>query len=166
MKRIRTPEQIGPKVLARYPVWESLNDDEHPVGDTAMRAVVKLPVRSFECRLFGTTVTLADGTRYAAAIYNLDFGIKKYRHHFRSLTVFAKGRRFHLANYFQFCYKDRGPDALAAFLKKKKKEVFPITFDISDIAVGPQGVIKGAFEAKIADPIPLDKLMRIIVNEP
>ena len=164
MAEVRTPSRIGPKVLAKHPVWEFLNDDEHPAGDTAMRPVLKLPVERFDGRLFGTFVTLADGSRLPAAISDLAFGPKKYRHHFRSLTVFAKGRRFHLAKYFQFWYDTQGPNALAAFLNKRKKDVFPILYDLSDLAVGPVDVIRGAFEEEIADPIPEERLMKIIVG--
>lgn len=161
---VRTPAKIGPKALAKHPVWEFLNDDEHPAGDTAMRQIQKLPVDGFEGRLFGTTVTLADGSRLPAAISDLGFGPKKYRHHFRSLTIFAKGRRFHLAKYFQFWYDSEGPDALAAFLKKKKDAIFPISYDLSPLAVGPADVVRGVFEAKISDPIPRDQLMKILVR--
>jgi hypothetical protein len=31
MKEIRIPGRIGPKLLAKHPVWEFLNDDEHPL---------------------------------------------------------------------------------------------------------------------------------------
>ena len=164
MTEVRTPSKIGPKVLAKHPVWEFLNDDEHPAGDTAMRPVEKLPADHFDGRLFGTTVRLADGSLLPAAISDLGFGPKKYRHHFRSLTVFAKGRRFRLAKYFQLWYDSEGPDALAAFLKKKRKEVFPISYDISQLAVGPADVVRGTFEAEISDPIPRDHLMRILVG--
>ena len=148
----------------KHPVWEFLNDDEHSAGDTAMRPVKKIPVDRFDGRLFGTTVVLADGSRLPAAISDLAFGPKKYRHHFRSLTLFAKGRRFHLAKYFQLWYDAEGPDALAAFLKKKREEVFPICYDLSSLAVGPADVVRGTFEAEIPDPIPQDQLMRILVG--
>lgn len=164
MMEIRTPSKIGPKVLAKHPVWEFLNDDEHPAGDTAMRAVEKLPVDGFDGRLFGTTVTLADGSRFPAAISDLALGPKKYRHHFRSLTVFAKGRRFHLAKYFQLWYDYEGPDALSAFLKKKREEIFPISYDLSQLAVGPADVVRGTFEAEISNPIPRDQLMKFLVG--
>lgn len=161
---IRTPSKIGPKVLAKHPVWEFLNDDEHATDDTAMRPIEKLPVDGFDGRLFGTTVTLADHSRFSAAISELGFGPKKYRHHFRSLTIFARGRRFHLAKYFQLWYDSEGPDALAAFLKKKRKDVFPISYDLSHLAVGPADVVRGVFEAEISDPIPRDQLMKILVG--
>jgi hypothetical protein len=161
---IRTPSKIGPKVLAKHPVWEFLNDDEHPAGDTAMRPVEKFPVDRFDGRLFGAIVTLADGSQYPAAISNLAFGPKKYRHHFRSLTIFARGRRFHLAKYFQLWYGSEGPAALAAFLKKKREEVFPISYDLSDVAVGPSDVVRGVFEAEISDPMSRDQLMKILVG--
>ena len=164
MNAVRTPSKIGPKVLAKHPVWEFLNDDEHPAGDTAMRPVEKLPVDRFEGRLFGTIVTLADGSHLPAAISDLAFGPKKYRHHFRSLTLFAKGRRFHLAKYFQVWYDDEGPDALAAFLKKKRADVFPISYDLSTLARGPADVVRGVFETKISNPMPRDQLMKILVG--
>lgn len=129
-----------------------------------MRPITKLPVRGFAGRLFGTSVTLADGSRFPAAISDLGFGPKKYRHHFRSLNVFAKGRRFHLAHYFQFWYETQGPDALAAFLGKKRDQVFPISYDISHLAIGPHDVIRGVFEAAISNPIPQDKLMTLLVR--
>lgn len=164
MTEVRTPSKIGPKVLAKHPVWEFLNDDEHPAGDTAMRPVGKLPVDRFDGRLFGTTVTLSDGSRLSAAISELGFGPRKYQHHFRSLTIFAQGRRFHLAKYFQLWYDSEGPDALAAFLKKKIYEVFPISYDLSSLAVGPTDIVRGAFEAEISNPIPHDQLMKILVS--
>ncbi len=164
MKEVRTPSRIGPKVLAKQPVWEFLNYDDHPAGETAMRPVEKLPVERFDGRLFGTVVTLADGSKYPATISGLGFGPKRYRHHFRSLTLFAKGKRFHLAKYFQLWYDSEGPDALAAFLKKTKKEVFPIGYDLSDVSKGPGDIVKGFFEAEISDPLPQDRLMKILVG--
>src|SRR3989442_1698394 len=92
MKEVRIPERIGPKLLAKYPVWEFLNDDEHSLGDTAMQPVSNLPSRHFDGRIFGTIVTLADGSRYPATISGLKFGPKKYWNHFRLLTLFAKGK--------------------------------------------------------------------------
>jgi hypothetical protein len=164
MTEVRTPSKIGPKLFAKYPVWEFVNDDEHPAGDTAMRPVEKLPVDGFDGRLFGTRVTLADGSRLPSAISNLGFGPKKYRHHFRSLTLFARGRRFHLANYFQLWYDTEGPDALAAFLKKERDDVFPIEYDLSTLAVGPADIVRGVFRAEVSDPIPQAQLMKLLVG--
>jgi hypothetical protein len=164
MTDVRTPSRIGPKVLARQPVWEFINDDEHPAGDTAMRPVEHRPVDRCDGRLFGTLVTLADGSRYPAAISDLGFGPKKYRHHFRSLTIFAKGRRFHLAKYFQLWYDTEGPAALAKFLGKKPGQVFPIAYDLSALLKGPADVVRGTFTAKVSNPIPRNKLMGIIVG--
>jgi hypothetical protein len=164
MKITLTASKIGPKVLAKHPVWEFLNDDEHPSGDTAMRPVDKIPVERFEGRLFGTIVTLADGSLYPAAISDLSFGPRKYWHHFRSLTLYARGKRFHLAKYFQLWYDSEGPNALAAFLNKKTEEVFPIGYDLSSVADGPAEIVKGTFVAEISDPLPQDKLMKILVG--
>lgn len=161
---VRTPGQIGPKVLERHPVWEFLNEDEHPKGDTAMRPVTRLPVTDLGGTVFGTTVTLADGTRCPAMIGDLDVRSKKYRHHFRSLTIFAKGKRFHLAKYFQAWYETKGPDGLARFLGKRKKDVFPIAYDLSALVKGPKDVVRGTFEVKVSDPIPRAKLMDIIIT--
>ena len=69
-----------------------------------------------------------------------------------------------MANYFQLWYQDEGPDALAAFLGKTTKKVFPISYDISDIAVGPSNVVRGQFKVEVEDRIPKDKLMEIIVS--
>lgn len=160
---VRTPGQIGPKVLERHPVWEFLNDDEHPKGDTAMRPVTRLPIPDLDGKVFGTTVTLADRTRYPAMIGDLDVRSKKYRHHFRSLTIFAKGKRFHLAKYFQLWYETKGPDAFARFLGKRTKDVFPIAYDLSGLVKGPEDVVRGTFAAKVSNPIPRAKLMDIII---
>ena len=162
--KFRTPNQIGPKILAECPVWEFVNDDEHPLGETAMRPVHERPVRSFDGRIFGTRVELADGSMIWAMISDLGFGPQKYRHHFRSLTVFAKGKRFHLANYFQIWYRQEGPVALAAFLGKPTQAVFPISYDFTALAEGPADVVRGTFDEKISDPIPRAKLMEIIVK--
>lgn len=161
---VRTPGQIGPKVLEHHPVWEFLNDDEHPKGDTAMQPVTRLPVTDLGGKIFGTTVTLADGSRYPAVIGDLDVRPKKYRDHFRSLTIFAKGKRFHLAKYFQLWHKTHGPDALAKFLGKKKREVFPIAYDLTGLVKGPKDIVRGVFEAEVSNPIPREKVMEIIVG--
>jgi hypothetical protein len=42
--------------------------------------------------------------------------------------------------------------------------VFPISYDISDIAVGPSNVVRGQFKVEVEDRIPKDKLMEIIVS--
>ena len=78
--------------------------------------------------------------------------------------MFAQGRRFHLAKYFQLWYGSEGPAALAAFLKKKREEVFPISYDLSDVVVGSSDVVKGVFEAEFRIPMSRDQLMKILVG--
>ncbi len=164
MTEARKPNQIGPRILAQQPVWEFINEDDHPLGETAMQPVKKLPTKKFDGCIFGTNVVFADGTRIPASISDLNFGGPSYRHHFRSLTIFAHGKRFHLAKYFQIWFEKEGPDALARFLKKKTDDVFPITYDISHLVIGPKDVIRGQFFAKEENPIPGDKIMRLIVE--
>jgi hypothetical protein len=40
-----------------------------------------------------------------------------------------------MARYHDIDSDTRGPDALAAFLKMKKEEIFPITWDIRQLAI-------------------------------
>lgn len=104
---------------------------------TYMRPVAKLPVHSLANRLVGAQVTLANGQRLDALLGNIELNDPLSTEHFVSVDVFnSKGRRFDLARYHDVDYSRRDDRALAKFLRLAVKAVFPMHYDISDIAVG------------------------------
>src|SRR5262249_22191245 len=87
--------------------------------------------------IVGAKLTLANGQIVPGVLGNIDLGDPISTEHFLAVTVFdASGGRFRLARYHDIDYSRRGPIALASFLGLPVSSVFPIRYDVSDIAVG------------------------------
>lgn len=87
---------------------------------------------------------LASGGSLPAVLGNISLNNAKCTKHFLTATVFrADGERFDLARYHDVDVDRRGPSALAAFLETPVDQVFPMEYDISQIALGSPEVTKG-----------------------
>lgn len=129
---------ITPADLRRHPVWEFANDDEASTPDeTWLRPCDDLPIDNFGNRIVGTMATLANGKRLPIVLQNVDLQSPYRTEHFVTLTVFNRaGKSFPLARYHDIHIDTYGPDQLAAFLGLPVNDVFPISYDISDLAIG------------------------------
>jgi hypothetical protein len=139
--------------LQQAPVWEFVNDDE--LGETAMRPIKKLPVKNLASRLVGTEVRLANGNKVWGLLGNVKVTNPKLNEHFITLSVERDGIWFTMARYHDIERKERGPQALAKFLRLRIDEVFPISYDISRFSLGDPAALVGTLDKE-----PQEKLTR------
>jgi hypothetical protein len=137
-------EELTVADLEAFPVWQYANSDKR--GETAVRPVKKTPVKNLTGRFAGVQVRLAKGSNVWALIGNVDASNPRLTQHFLTLSVFRNGRWFTMARYHDFDAKERGPDALAAFLGLRVDEVFPISYDISRCSLGDVAALLGTIE--------------------
>lgn len=135
---MKVVHELLPSDLTSHRVWEFADDMEAGLPDeTYVRPVQGLPVDSLSGRLASAHLTLANSHRVLALLGNINLADPVGTEHFLMLTVFTpSGGRFDLARYHDVDYERHGPAALAAFLDLPLEAVFPIRYDISDIASG------------------------------
>jgi hypothetical protein len=150
---VKKLEDLTPADLENFPVWQYVNSDKS--GETLVRPVKKMPVKSLTGRVVGTQVRLANGASVCALIGNLDADNPQLTHHFLTLSIFRNGRWFTMARYHDFDASERGPQALASFLSLQINEVFPILYDIGRFSLGDRAALTGTIEAE-----PREKLTR------
>jgi hypothetical protein len=139
--------KLTPADFRAHPVWTFSDTDES--DETAVAPVKKLPVQSLAGALAGVDVTLACGKKVVAFLGNIEVDQPKPTEHFLTLSVFGdRGEIFHLSRYHDFDYQELGPDALAVFLKMKKEEVFPISWDVSHLVSGAPAAVRGQILAE------------------
>ncbi len=141
IKKYVPVETLTEALLRKDPVWEFCNDDE--AGETCVRPVKKLPVTSGDCRLFGCEFQFRDGSRAFGFIGNLSLSAADKNRHFLTVSVFVGSEIYHLARYHDFDVAKRGPATLAKKFGKKEDDMFPIAYDLSDIAAGSEECIRG-----------------------
>jgi hypothetical protein len=139
--------KLTPVDLCEHPVWRFMGSDEP--SETCVRPVKKLPVKSLSGSLVGCEVGLACGKKMIALLGNLDSENVRLTEHFLTLSIYrADGKIFHLARYHDIDFTRRGPDALSTFLKMKKKDLFPIEWDVRHLVVGGPDALHGSIESK------------------
>lgn len=131
--------------LERFSVWEyDLANEGKPGRDeTWVKPVKSIPVRDLSNRVVGTRVRLANGKDVWAILSNVCLDDPNEAQEFLGVSIERDGEWFYVARYFDSDYEDRGPEQLAAFLGLPVNDVFPITYDISDLAVGDPQVVRG-----------------------
>ena len=129
--------------LVQWPVWEYM-PESNSQDETCVRPVLELPVETLVNRIAGVRVHLNNGLQRWATLSNISLENQKRTSQFLTLAIEHKNKWFVLARYFDVDYEDRGPQKLAAFLGLAVHEVFPIRYDISGIAVGPQDILTGS----------------------
>ncbi len=134
---------ITPTDLLRHPVWEFANDSEHANDDeTFLRPCHDLPIDDFGNRIVGTIATLANGDRVPIILQNVDLQSPFKTEHLVSITMFnKKGKAFPLARYHDIALDAYGPEQLAAFMRLSVDEIFPIEYDISELAIGDRDCV-------------------------
>lgn len=120
--------RLRPSDFKARPIWRFVHDDEP--DETYVIPMNVRQVTQPSGRIIGSEVTLADGSRLWAMFGSVDRENPEATEQFITLSLFVEGRWFHLARYFDFDVKERGPKALAAVLKRPLAEVFPIHYDL------------------------------------
>jgi hypothetical protein len=70
---------------------------------------------------------------------------------------------FDLARYHDVDYGRRGPSALASFLGLSASEIFPISYDISGIALGDALVTRGSITQVPDEKLTVEQLIAMAV---
>ena len=163
---MKAVHELLPSDLASHRVWEFADDVETELPDeTYMRPVEELPVDSLSGRLASAHLTLANGHRLPALLGNIDLADPVSTEHFLTITVFhPSGERFVLARYHDVDYERHGPAALAAFLGLPVEAVFPIRYDVSDIALGHADCLSRIVPSVPASRFSQDALIELAVR--
>lgn len=140
--------------FARHPVWRYAPT---VADELRVRAVRTLPVKSLGGKIVGTQVRLANGSEVWAMLGNIDTSNMRLTEHFLTVSVERDGEWFHLARYHDHDFRSRGPSQLARFLRLRREDVFPISFDIRAYVEGkPRG---------LAGTIPLEPRKKLSRDE-
>ena len=163
MTDARPVDALTPTDLARAPVWEFVNDDSQP-DETYVRPVRELPVDSLASRFAATQVALHNGRRLWATLGNVDLNAPRSTRHFLTLSLYLDDGWFHVARYHDFDAEERGPVALARRLGMQLSDVFPIKYDLSQVAIGDPDVIRGAVVAEPSERLSRSELIALAVD--
>lgn len=153
--------------LNRFPVWEfDLANEGLPGRDeTWVKPVKDLPVTDLSNRVIGTLTQLASGRSVFCLFDNIELQNQQMTEQFIGLTIIKEnGDRFFLSRYFDSNYDTHGPDALALFLEMPVDDVFPITYDISELVIGIEKVTKGIIQKENPEKLTDDERRALIFN--
>ncbi len=152
--------QVGD--LKSHPIWEYV-DDEHS-RDVLVRPSTSIPATTLRNRVVATQVRLASGQVAWALIGNVDSFNPKATEHFITLSVEKEGQWFVLARYHDWDIVDRGPEALARFLGLPMDDVFPIRYDISELAVGDPKSLRGAIASEPRERLTQAEILALAIR--
>ncbi len=161
-------KKLAPKLTVddfrKFPVWEYTNADESKYDETVVVPVFSLPMSDLSDCLVGTELTLKNGSKVFGMMCNVDLYDAFKNSHFLMLTIFKKGKKFHLARYHDIDFDSHGPEQLAAFLGLPLGEVFPIAYDLSSVATGDEGILKACYPAKPSVQLTRKEIIRLAVG--
>lgn len=149
---------LSPADFERHPVWEYVGADDCLVSPYTRR-----PVTDMSNKMVATKVVLASGKSVWALLGLIDLASSERTSHFLLATIYREDRRFTLARYFDVDYSERGPSALAAFMECLEEEIFPIRYDISDVATGDPDCVVGKIPSGVTE-IDEDALIRLAIG--
>jgi len=149
-------ESLGPIELAKYPVWEYINPD-----DTLVRPVVDLPVISLRGRIVGTKLKLSNGMEVWAILSNVHLRNIRKHEQFLAVWIIKDGQWCELARYHDVDRNKRSPDRLAHFLGVQIEDVFPLSYDISTVAIGLPEVVHGIINVEPKEKLTREQLVRL-----
>jgi hypothetical protein len=149
-----------------HKVWEFDLDEgnyEPEQDETWIRPIDpwQFPVTDLGNCIVATEVTLANGQKIAAMLGCIDLASGRRTAQFICLSVDRGGKRFHLERYFGVQFDSFGPKQLAEFLELPIADVFPISYDLSDFAVGVPETLKGQILAEPAERFTFQERMRL-----
>ena len=162
-KRYYTIDNIPNSELFKHPLWEFALDREEEQGETAIRPVKRLPVDSLTNKVAVVSVTLAGGMICKAMLSNVDLQNKRKTEQFITLSVESEGKWFHLARYFDGD-ENHSSDNLARFLNLHTNLVFPVSYDLTGIAIGLEDVVKGQIPRVPKEILSSDERMKLLFS--
>jgi hypothetical protein len=155
-------EKLTEALLRKFPVWKFCNDDE--LGETAIQPVKDLPITSANGCLIACDFRLADGSHLSGLMGNLSLKDDNRNQNFLTISVFIEGKFAHLARYHDSDSSERGPSWLASRLGKNENDVFPISYDISAVAIGKSTCIRGAITKEPIEKLSRAEIIRLAVR--
>lgn len=142
-------DKITPEDLAKHPVWTfDLKNEALPGRDeTWMVPVTKLPVSSLNNHGCLANAVLACGKKMTAMLWSIDLTSQRRTEQFIAIAFWLNDRWWHLSQR-PFLSESGNleshlPNDLASKLGLDLNEVFPIAYDISQIAIGPSEITQG-----------------------
>ncbi len=132
--------ELRPADFALHPVWEFAPEDQG-IDECSMIPVIDLPVDNLDQRCIGTQVRLADSSTVWVVFFDLWPS---------TLEGTVKSQKFRFFSGEKFCDwpKDEfqpetaNSSALAKFLGRAVDDVFPFTYDVSDLVNGDVATTK------------------------
>lgn len=143
----RPIDTIPPSELIMHPVWEFQPEDQSR-DETWVLPVKRLPVTSLPNRIVAVLARLGNGTLVTAMIENISLSNPRSTRQFQRVSIAKDDCWFHLARYFDIDREGREPADLARFLGLSLEDVFPISYDLTGIAVGLPEVVQGTISAE------------------
>jgi len=156
---LKTTDNLQVSDLLASRIWEYVNPDE-----TVISPVQELPVDSLAGRIVGTKVRLGNGEEKWGVLVNVSLSSPRKTKQFLAIWVEKDGKWFELARYFDVDYQRRGPDQLASFLGLPAEAVFPIVYDISDVAIGHPHVVRGTILREPEERLSEEELIELTLD--
>jgi hypothetical protein len=128
------------------------------------RDLPSLPVESLASRIAATEVALHNGRKIWAVLGNVDLNAPMLTRQFLTLSFYIDDAWFHLARYHDLDVEERGPVALANRLGMSLSDVFPIQYDLSQVAIGDEDVVRGAVPAEPSERLSRAELISLAVR--
>lgn len=144
-------DKISIDELRKYGVWEYDLDERNYSSDqdeTWVYAVQKLPVDTLENRIVAVDVTLANGRIITATLENIIVNDPVATKEFLAATFWINEKWVFLLRYFDVAYSIFGPKALCKELGMSIDEVFPIKYDITNLAIGAKDALKNVITSE------------------
>jgi len=150
--------------LKKSAVWKFLPETDER-DETWVNPVHSLPCSNLASCIVGIDVCLVNGRKLLAFLGNIDLTNKEASTHFLTITLQREdGQWFDLARYHDADVDRRGPTALASFLQLPVDKVFPITHDISAVAVGVPDILKGEIQKEPTNRLSQDELIQMALR--
>lgn len=152
--------------LTEHPVWQFANDVEGETGsEHYLRPVLSLPVDRLDNRIVGTELRLANGDVLPGILQNVVLKDAYETEHFVKLTIRCPdGEWFSLARYHDIDIDTHGPDTFGRILGLDIESIFPISYDISKVAVGDPDSLVREIGVQPDRPLDRDEIIRLAVG--
>lgn len=153
--------------IRAYPVWRYLLEEEGVDGqdESWVTPEKNLSVSSLANHVVGTQVRLQNGETYWAILSEISLNSQRKTHVFIGIDIEHAGSWFTLMRLGEIGYDRYGPEQLAAFLGFPLAEIFPLSYDLSAIAIGDPDVIQGTIQAEPPEQLTLQERIALALEQ-
>ena len=156
----KAAESLQQRDFQEHPVWQFVNNDG--AGETMVRPIKKLPIKTLDSKLIAADFRLANGQRIFGYLSNVSQN-PKLNEYFLTISVFLDRKTFHLARYFDAEYDKDGPSAIADFFQLPLHDIFPIEYDLTPHCIGENEILKGIYPIEPKNKLSLRELTMLAV---